>query len=110
MLQVERHDNKTILNCHGNLICGDEAEAMQAVIRRLITVTDKITIDLKGIRKMDCAGLGIIVEAMRAASQQGKVIQLRSVPRRIRSMFELTGLERILQQEKKALLVGASAA
>ena len=110
MLQVESHDNQPVLNCHGHLICGEEAEAMQVALVRLLSVADSVTIDLGDIRKMDCAGLGVIVGAMRAASQHGKTIQLRSVPRHIRYMFELTGLERILQQNPKTMLVGASAA
>ena len=110
MLQVESHDNQTVLHCHGHLICGNEAEALQAALIRLLTVTDSVTIDLRHVRKMDCAGLGIIVRAMRDAAQNGKTVQLRSVPRHVRSLIELTGLQRILQEHSRVRLVGASAA
>lgn len=92
-LEVQRQDDKPILYCHGHVICGDEAEALQAAIAKLLAVAEHVMVDLQDVRKMDCAGLGVIVTCLDLARQRGKALELRSVPKHIRQMIRVTGLQ-----------------
>jgi anti-sigma B factor antagonist len=94
-LEVQCRDDKPILSCQGHLICGDEADALLAAISRLLATSEQITLDLRDLRKMDCAGLGAIVAAVNVAHQRGRSVELCAVPPRIRRMINLAGLEGI---------------
>jgi anti-anti-sigma factor len=110
MLQVKFNEDKPVLTCHGHLICGQEAEALQAALGRLLIVARGVTLDLGDIRKIDCAGLGVIAEALRVARLSGKSLELRSVPPNVRQLMEVTGLSAVLCKQSDQTYVGASAA
>ena len=112
ILDVQGRADKPILHCRGNIICGHEAEALQAAISRLLTVAEHVTLDLRDVRKMDCAGLGAIVAGSSLARQRGKTLELRSVPSQIRQMIRATGLLGYLNETEQPFSpsVGAFAA
>ena len=95
-LEVQCRDDKPILACQGHLICGDEAEALLAAVVRLLATSEQITLDLRELRKMDCAGLGAIVASLNVARQRGRSLELCAVPPRIRKMIDLAGLHGVL--------------
>ena len=99
MLQVNVSDGALELSCHGNLVCGQEAEAFQAAINRLLSSSngEPIFICLSQVRKIDCAGLGVIAEAARHALDEGRILQLKSVSPAISRMLRFTRLDSILQ-------------
>src|SRR5512140_2936928 len=95
-LEVQCRDDRPILACQGHLICGDEAEALLAAVARLLSTSEQITLDLRDLSKMDCAGLGAIVASLNAARQRGRTLELCAVPPRIRRMINLAGLQGVL--------------
>ncbi len=95
-LEVECRGDKRVLNCRGHLICGDEAEALLAAVARLLASSDSVTLDLRELRKMDCAGLGAVVASLSVARQWGRKLELCAVPPRIRRMIDVTGLQEVL--------------
>jgi anti-anti-sigma factor len=80
IFEVQGRNEKLILSCRGQLVCGHEADALQVTFCRLLASTRHITLDLHNVRKMDCAGLGAIVACMTLARQQGKTFDLCFVP------------------------------
>lgn len=95
-LEVQCRDNKPILHCKGHLIYGDEAEALLAAVARLTSSAEHITVSLRGLRKMDCAGLGALVAARNVARERGRSMGLCAVPTKVQRMISLTGLEEVL--------------
>jgi anti-anti-sigma factor len=112
IFEVQGRDEKLILICRGQLVCGNEADALQITFCRLLASTRHITLDLHNVRKMDCAGLGALVSCMTVARQQGKSFDLCFVPPQISNMIRVTGLHRVLHivEQKSASSVGVCAA
>jgi anti-anti-sigma factor len=112
IFEVQGRNEKLILSCRGQLVCGNEADALQITFCRLLASTRHITLDLHNVRKMDCAGLGAIVACMTLARQQGKTFDLCFVPSHISNMIRVTGLYRVLHvaEQKSASSVGVCAA
>lgn len=55
-----------------------------------------LTLDLKNIEHTDSAGLALLLEWMRSARQQHKVIHFKNVPPQLLSLANLSGLDDIL--------------
>jgi anti-anti-sigma factor len=101
-LEVQCRDEKPILHCQGHLICGHESEALLAAIARLLANSEQVVIDLENVRKVDCAGIGVLAAAVSVAHQHGKIIELCSVPEKVRCMMQMTGLQNVLNVAKPA--------
>ena len=95
-LEVQRTDEKPVLFCHGHLICGHEAEALMAAVARLLSTSQHLILDLRDVRKIDCGGIGALAAVVCVARQNGKSLELRSIPRKVRFMMQMTGLQEIL--------------
>ena len=109
-LQVQGHPETPILTCHGHVICGNEAEALHAAILRLLAVAERVTVELRFVRKMDCAGLGAIIDGFRVARHQGKSLEISAAPRCVRILIHATGLNGTLAPAEQGSCVGTSAA
>ncbi len=98
MLQVQSLDHTLQLACHGNVVCGEESEALQAALAHLLADQghDRIAVNLQHVRKMDCAGLGILASAALRARQLGKSLELIAVPAAVQSMLRMTRLDSVL--------------
>ena len=96
-LEVQSRDEKPVLFCHGHLICGHESEALLAAVVRLLSTSQRVILDLRDVRKIDCGGIGALAAAVSVAHRYGKSIELSSVPRKVRFMMQITGLHRVLK-------------
>jgi len=96
VLQVESHHHKVALICSGKLVAGDEAEALQAALSRLLEASEGVTLNLGSVYKIDCAGLGVIADAARRARLAGRSFELCAVPDAVWRMLRLTGLHQAL--------------
>jgi anti-anti-sigma factor len=96
MLQVQSYPDAIALVCHGNVIYGDETEALRAALGRLLVVGDRVIVNLQYVRKIDCAGLGALADAARRAALQNRSLELCSVPARVKTMLRITGLHLVI--------------
>lgn len=56
----------------------------------------RLTIDVAGVRFVDSTGLATIVHAWRDCRDAGTVLRLRSVPRQLASILDVTGVAELL--------------
>jgi anti-anti-sigma factor len=93
-LQVQYHDQTPQLTCHGHLVAGKEAEALLAALGHLLSSDlTRVIVNLQHVRKMDCAGLGVLADAARRARQMGKSLELTAVPAHVRRLLQITQLD-----------------
>ena len=59
------------LACHGKLIGGKEADAFRRSALLLMGGFDKLTINLAGVRTVDCGGLGSLAAVLAWVHKQG---------------------------------------
>jgi len=88
------HPNVT-LRCSGKIVLGLEAETLRcmAMSRR----ESCITLDLSGIRALDAAGLGLLVELQCWAKQENKALRIAAPSPCVRKLIALTNLHSVLQ-------------
>lgn len=62
----------------------------------LLWQTDAVTLNLGAVTRTDSAGLALLVEWIRRARQQGKVIQFSHIPKQMMAMAEVVGLAKLM--------------
>lgn len=97
VLNRRRSDEVAILACRGQLVCGAETSALREAAGALLHGAEKLVIDLRGIEKIDCAGLGALAGAAKIARCLGKSLELCSVPPRVRRLLAITRLDSVLK-------------
>lgn len=60
------------------------------------TSTDSIAINLKGVRRVDSAGLSILLEWMRYFRQQQKTVFFDEIPNSLQRLSRIGGVESLL--------------
>ncbi len=110
MLQVHRREDVLLLSCLGNIINGEESEALHAALIHLLGTRDseRVVVDLRGVRKVDCAGLGVLADGARRALKAGKSLQLANIPRGVFHLLQLTRLSTIFAADEMLSNVSAA--
>ena len=70
ILEVRTGRERVTMACHGKLIGGKEADAFRRSALLLMGGFDKLTINLAGVRTVDCGGLGSLASVL--ALRRGK--------------------------------------
>ncbi len=73
------------------------APALRARVREAIEADPggTVVLDLSGLDFIDSNGLGVLVGALKYATQSGGTVHLTQPPRAIWAIFTLTGLDRV---------------
>jgi anti-anti-sigma factor len=92
-LQFDTHfrEDATVVECTGQLTVG-HTDALKAHVRSLIPTAKRINIDLKGISRMDSAGLGILVALYISAKKADCQFSLANYNPSIRKLLGLSNL------------------
>ena len=86
----------TILDLSGNITIGESADILRDKVRSLLQQGQKqIVVNLAGVSYMDSAGLGELVRAHATAAQQGAVLKLTNVTKRLQDLLVITKLSTV---------------
>jgi anti-sigma B factor antagonist len=93
LLQRRRSDaHGVVLALDGELDLAS-APGLEQELREIeATGPDRILIDLRGLRFMDCTGLAVMLRAQQSAEANGHQLALRRGPNQVQRLFELTEL------------------
>jgi anti-anti-sigma factor len=86
----------------GDLDYGNAARLRSTVERLLDEAPRTIVLDFAGLTFMDSTGLSIIVQAWQEGTEHGTLIQLRSTPRFLESILDITGVGSLLSRQSRA--------
>jgi anti-anti-sigma factor len=98
ILEVRTGRERVTMACHGKLIGGKEAEAFRRSAMLLIGGFDAVTINLAGVRLLDCGGLGALASVLELARERGKQVSIARASKLVREMLEMMQLDRFLEQ------------
>ena len=76
ILEVRTGRERVTMACHGKLIGGKEADAFRRSAMLLMGGFDKLTINLAGVRAVDCGGLGSLASVLALAVDKGKQVRI----------------------------------
>jgi len=88
------HPNVT-LRCSGRIVLGLEAETLRCMATS--RAEDCLTLNLSGIRALDAAGLGLLVELQCWAKHRQKALRIAEPSACVRRLIALTNLQSVLQ-------------
>jgi anti-anti-sigma factor len=97
IVEVRTGRERVIMACHGKLVGGKEAEAFRRSALLLLGGFNKITINLAGVRTVDCGGLGSIAVVLAYAEKTGKQVRLTHASPFIVEMLKITRLADFLE-------------
>ena len=88
----ENGNQVTTIKCHGELVYGTAGE-LKELVRPLIPLGGRITIDLGDVKHLDSAGLGVLVGLKASAIKQGLcILELANMTRGVVELLRITHL------------------
>jgi len=97
MLRIDIHAARpnVTLRCSGRIVLGLEAETLRCMATS--RSENCVTLDLGGIRALDAAGLGLLVELQCWAEHRKKALRIVRPSACVRKLIALTNLQSVLQ-------------
>lgn len=96
MLRASIVEDVLLLHCSGRVTFCDEADVLLAKVCVLMPHTRQLVLDLSGVHKMDCAGLGALAVIVKQAREYQCAFKLVA-PDYIRILLEVTNLDLVLE-------------
>ena len=96
----------TIVDCNGRIVFGEESALLRDTLKKLITETSQIVLNLSGISYIDSGGLGTLVALYTTAQNAGGAVKLANLTQRVGDLLQVTKLLTVFEvydSEEKAV-------
>ena len=90
-------DGVTIIACQGRIVFGEEAGALRETLKRMLTTTRQIILNLTAVNYIDSGGLGTLVGVYSSARAAGADIKLTGLGQRLRDVLQITKLVTVFE-------------
>src|SRR5467141_1512820 len=90
-------DGVTVVSCSGRIIFGDEANALRDSVKKLLSSTKQLVLNLSGVSYIDSGGLGTMVGVYSSARASGADIKLTGLGQRLRDVLAITKLATVFE-------------
>jgi anti-sigma B factor antagonist len=87
----------TVIDLSGRLELGQGSVALRETLQNISTRGAKVLINLTDVAFIDTSGLGELVSGHTRAQHVGTCLKLTGIPKRVEKLFQMTGLDRILE-------------
>jgi len=102
-----------IVDCSGRLVFGEESATLRDTVKKLLTQSPRLVLNLNEVSHIDSGGLGTLVSLFTTARNAGGTIKLARLSKRVGDVLQLTKLVTIFEifddEEKAARSFKASA-
>jgi anti-anti-sigma factor len=96
-VECKRIPGVAVIALSGRMTFGRDAEQFESVVRKLLDGGDrKLVLDATALEYIDSAGIGAVVSALTSVKQAGGELRLAGANERIRRLFTMTGVDRLL--------------
>jgi len=90
-------DGVTVILCSGRIVFGEEATALRDTMKRLLTSSRQIVLNLSEVSYIDSGGLGSLVGVYSSAKAGGADIKLTGLSERLRDVLQITKLVTVFE-------------
>ena len=90
-------DGVTVVSCHGRIVFGEEASALRETLKRLLSSTRQVVLNLTDVNYIDSGGLGTLVGVYSSARAAGADIKLTGLGQRLRDVLQITKLVTVFE-------------
>jgi len=85
-------ENVSVLKIGGEIELSNAAQLREALMGAAEAGHAGLVVDLAGVSFIDSTGIGVLVGALKRAREHGSTFVLAGAQRRVRRVFEITGL------------------
>jgi anti-sigma B factor antagonist len=96
-IETRQADGVTILSCQGRIVFGEEAAGLRENLKRVLSSSRQIVLNLAGVSYIDSGGLGTLVGVYSSARATGAEIKLTGLGQRLRDVLQITKLVTVFE-------------
>ena len=96
-LETREVEGVTVVNCRGRIVFGEEATYLRENLKRILTSSRKVVLNLVGISYIDSGGLGTLVGVYSSARSSGADVKLTGLGQRLRDVLQITKLVTVFE-------------
>jgi anti-anti-sigma factor len=101
-LETIKTPEEILVRCTGR-ITSTTSGMLQTTVRALIPETDRLVLDLTGVRHLDSSGLGALVGLYLSAKRQHCELKLINLNQRLKELFRITKLASVFEGHEEML-------
>jgi anti-sigma B factor antagonist len=96
-LKLERrfYGSISIIRCTGVIVVGESLSKLEEELRRGVSETDRIVLDLSGVDRLDSTGMGLLVRWLSHIRNKGGDLRLCSPSQFVRKLLAATKLDTV---------------
>jgi anti-sigma B factor antagonist len=87
----------TVVSCHGRIVLGEEAAGLRETLKKVLTSSRQIVLNLSEVNYIDSGGLGTLVGVYSSARSGGADIKLCGLGQRLRDVLQITKLVTVFE-------------
>jgi len=96
-VETRQSDGVTMVSCQGRIVLGEESAGMRETLKRALTSSRQLVLDLSGVSYIDSSGLGTLVGVYSSARAGGADIKLAGLNQRLRDLLQITKLVTVFE-------------
>jgi anti-sigma B factor antagonist len=85
-------DGILVVNCDGRIVFGEETAELRDTVRKLLSQTNQLVLNLGGVTYIDSGGLGTLVSLYTTAHNAGGAVKLSNLTQRVGDLLQVTKL------------------
>jgi len=99
------NDDVLVVDCIGRIVFGEESAVLRDVVKKLLSNSKHMVLNLSGTTYIDSGGLGTLVGLYTSARNAGGALKLANLTQRVGDLLQVTKLVTIFEvypNEKEA--------
>jgi anti-sigma B factor antagonist len=90
-------DGVLVVDCSGRIVFGEESASLRDAIKKLLSESPKVVLNLREITYIDSGGLGTLVSLYTTARNAGGALKLARLSQRVDDLLQVTKLVTIFE-------------
>jgi anti-sigma B factor antagonist len=91
-LTTRTKDGILVIDCNGRIVFGEESSLLRDTIKKAVTESNRIVLNLGEVNYIDSGGLGTLVALRTTAQNAGGTIKLTNLTKRVGDLLQVTKL------------------
>ena len=86
-----------VVDCSGRIVFGEESASLRDTIKKMLTQSPRLVLNLAEVNYIDSGGLGTLVSLYTTARNAGGALKLARLTQRVGDLLQLTKLVSIFE-------------